>query len=181
MPNLILGILVSSGAVVGGNYESIATVTVGSGGASNVEFTSIPSTYKHLQIRYIARGSILTNSLMQFNADTGTNYSWHVLYGTGASALAVGGGSNSFMYASNIASATSNFTGGVIDILDYASTSKYKTMRTLGGYDANGSGEIGLFSGSWQSTSALTSIKLYPNSSGTYTQYTQFALYGIKD
>lgn len=118
---------------------------------------------------------------MQFNSDTGSNYSWHVLYGTGASALAAGGGSNSFMYASNIASATSNFTGGVIDILDYASTSKYKTMRTLGGYDANGSGEIALFSGLWQSTSALTSIKLYPNSSGTYSQYSHFALYGIKD
>jgi hypothetical protein len=178
--NPILGILASSGAVAGGSYESIATVSVGSGGASNVEFTSIPSTYKHLQIRYIARGSILTNSLMQFNSDTGSNYSWHVLYGTGASALAAGGGTNSFMYASNIASATSNFTGGVIDILDYAS-SKYKTMRTLGGYDANGSGEIGLFSGAWQSTSALTSIKLYPNSSGTYSQYSEFALYGIKD
>jgi hypothetical protein len=163
------------------SYESIATVTVGSGGSSDVTFTSIPSTYKHLQIRYIARGSILTNSLIQFNSDTGSNYSWHVLYGTGASALAAGGGTNSFMYASNIASATSNFTGGVIDILDYASTSKYKTMRTLGGYDANGSGEIALFSGSWQNTNAITSIKLYPNSSGTYSQYTQFALYGIKD
>ena len=181
MFNPILGILASSGAVAGGSYQSIATVSVGSGGASNVEFTSIPSTYKHLQIRYIARGSILTNSLMQFNSDTGSNYSWHVLYGTGSSALAAGGGTNTFMYASNIASATSNFTGGVIDILDYASTSKYKTMRTLGGYDANGSGEIGLFSGAWLSTNALTSIKLYPNSSGTYSQYSQFALYGIKD
>ena len=178
----ILGIWASSiqPSLNASSYESIATVSVGSGGQSSIDFTSIPSTYKHLQIRYIARGSILTNSLIQFNADTGSNYSWHVLYGTGASALAAGGGTNSFMYASNIASATSNFTGGVIDILDYASTSKYKTMRTLGGYDANGSGEIGLFSGSWQNTNAITSIKLYPNSSGTYSQYTQFALYGIK-
>jgi hypothetical protein len=164
------------------SYESIATSLVGAGGATSIDFNlSGVSGYKHLQIRYIARGSILTNSLIQFNSDTGSNYSWHVLYGTGASALAAGGGTNSFMYASNIASATSNFTGGVIDILDYASTSKYKTMRTLGGYDANGSGEIGLFSGSWQSNSAVTSIKLYPNSSGTYSQYSEFALYGIKD
>ena len=181
MPNLILGILGSSGAVAAANsYESIATVTVGSGGASNVEFTSIPSTYKHLQIRHITRGSVLTNTTFQFNNDTGTNYSWHVLYGTGTSALAAGGANSNIMYAENIATAANTFSAGVLDILDYSLTTKNKTMRFLGGYDMNGSGEIGLFSGSWRNTNAVTSIKFTPNA-GTYSQHTQFALYGIKD
>ena len=37
----------------GGDFESIATVTVGGGGAASIEFTSIPGTYQHLQIRGI--------------------------------------------------------------------------------------------------------------------------------
>ena len=52
-------------------------------------------------------------------------------------------------------------------------------MRSLGGYDANGSGNVGLFSGVWMNTAAITSISLLSDS-GNQEQYTQFALYGIK-
>jgi hypothetical protein len=73
------------------------------------------------------------------------------------------------------------FSGFVIDILDYANTNKYKTIRYLSGYDANGSGRVGLGSGSWRSTSAVTSITLQGlEYSSNYKQYSSFALYGIK-
>jgi hypothetical protein len=63
--------------------------------------------------------------------------------------------------------------------LDYTNTNKNKVYRTLGGFDANGSGEQGLFSGLWMSTSAITSIDLITNS-GSWTSSSSFALYGIK-
>jgi hypothetical protein len=68
----------------------------------------------------------------------------------------------------------------ITTILDYQNINKYKTVRTIDGFDANGSGGIELISGLWQSKNAITSITLIPNSSASFAQYTQFALYGIK-
>jgi len=169
------------------SYESIATVNVGSGGTSSISFTSIPSTYKHLQIRLIAR----TNRNDQngdffqttFNGDTAANYSWHFLQGNGSSVGAVGNGSQSMMETNRIPTALigANVFGAiVIDILDYADTNKYKTIRSLGGYDGNGTGEIYFNSGSWRSTSAVNSITLNNSGSRTIQQYSHAALYGIK-
>lgn len=169
------------------SYQSIATVTVGAGGASSIDFTSIPSTYKHLQIRGISRDNRATlvqnNAFMQFNGDTGSNYSYHLLTGDGATASTDAGASQVFnVGGTNAASgATASVFGvSVVDILDYTNTNKYKTTRTLTGNDNNGSGVIRLWSGLWMNTNAITSIKLYPSSSATFNQYSTFALYGIK-
>lgn len=178
----ILGILASSVPAAAGDYESIATVTVGSGGAANIEFTSIPGTYTHLQIRFITRFGSVAVFKTTFNSDNGTNYAWHEIQGNGSSVTANAGSSAAFMYGaySNGFSATADtFGAGVIDVLDYANANKYKTLRMLSGYDANGSGGLQLNSGLWQSTSAITSIKIAPNTS-TFQQYSHFALYGIK-
>jgi hypothetical protein len=169
------------------SYESIATVTVGAGGASNVEFTSISSGYKHLQIRALVRGTqAVTNNYfqIQFNGDTGSNYyGAHWLKGEGSSATAGADGTANVIYVerSPAGTATASIYGAnIIDILDYVSTSKYKTLRNLGGFDANGSGQIELTSGLWMNTNAINSIKLFP-SANNFAEYTQFALYGIKD
>ena len=159
----ILGIFAS--AVTGGvsttSYESIATVTVGSGGSSSVEFTSIPGTYKHLQIRAIYRtAGAGFNPRYRFNSDTGSNYS-----------------NQTGIAGTIVTSASNTFNVSVVDILDYADTNKYKTLRLLDGYDANGSGYVSLGSGNWRNTSAVTSITIY---NGTYAQYSHFALYGCK-
>jgi hypothetical protein len=165
-----------------GPFESIATYSVGGGGAANVEFTSIPNTYSHLQVRFMTRFGSVAVFKMTFNSDNGSNYAWHEIQGNGSSVTANAGSSAAFMYGaySNGFSATSNTFGvGVIDILDYANTNKYKTLRMLSGYDVNGSGGLQLNSGLWQSTSAVTSFKIEPNTS-TFQQYSQFALYGIR-
>lgn len=172
---IVAGSLSAGTPPVTNSYESISTVTVGSGGAASIDFTSIPSTYKHLQIRYTSTGTGTGNEIIRFNSDSGSNYSWHVLYGNGSSALAAAGSSTTFSYLGNINSSAPN--AGVIDLLDYANTSKYKTMRVLCGTDTNSSGEIGLFSGVWQSTSAITSVTI---SFSNIAQYSSFALYGIK-
>ena len=167
------------------SYESIATVTVGSGGSASVTFSSIPATYTHLQIRGLSktdRADDNDNVKMQFNGDTASNYSHHVLLGTGSSAVAAANANASSILtiAGAAANVSSVFGGGIIDILDYKDTNKYKTVRTLGGYESNSTGFIALQSGNWRSTSAITSIVLLPNVGSNFNQYSQFALYGIK-
>ena len=187
MLNVISGLLAEQVPTPVNSYESIATVNVGSGGSSSVTFSSIPSTYKHLQIRAISRtdraSSAGDGGLMQFNSDTGANYAYHYLQGDGSSVAAGAASSNtSILFSrSSSASQTSGIFGvTVIDILDYANTNKYKTTRNLGGNDANGSGIVSLLSGLWMSTSAITSITLDQQNGPNWVQYSSFAIYGIK-
>jgi len=166
-----------------GAYDSIATTTVGSGGASSITFSSIPSTYTHLQIRAITKNTSSSNfAAMRFNSDTASNYSAHYLDGDGASATA-GAASNydrSYFGYTSTSSQTNIFGVSVIDILDYANTNKFKTVRGLTGVDVNGSGGyIELNSSSWRSTSAITNINIF-FSSNNFAEYSSFALYGIK-
>jgi len=168
------------------SYESIATVSVGSGGAANVEFTSIPSTYKHLQIRGIARTNrALTRDALKvtFNGNT-SDYGTHNLFGNGTSVTAQGYGTELSMAFNDVAGNTATasvFGVMIIDILDYASTTKVKTLRGLGGYDNNGSGAVGFNSGAYYgNTNAITSVKLQSYGGTALEQYSSFALYGIK-
>lgn len=165
-----------------GAYDALATVTVDSGGASSIEFAGIPTGYKHLQIRVLyLNSSSYSNIQMQFNGDTGSNYSWHEVYGDGSGVGATAYTSQTHIRPILGAVGTTNQAVGVIDILDYASTSKNKTTRSLSGADTNGgTNYILLRSGLWMNSgSAITSINFVPQS-GSFNQYTQFALYGIR-
>ena len=162
------------------SYESIATSTPS--GTGTLTFSSIPSTFTHLQIRGIYSGSIAERSLgLRFNSDTGTNYSWHEIGGNGTAVSPSNGTSATVMYVGYAGNTTNNLYPSpvIIDILDYADTNKYKTIRSLQGNDINGAGWAILDSGNWRSTSAVTSITLFLNS-GNYNTYSSFALYGIK-
>ena len=175
----ILGIIASSKFGDAGDFESIATVSVGSGGSSTITFSSIPATYTHLQIRAILKQSIGSGAFARFNSDTGSNYARHRLQGNGSSASAAGDASQDKVLI-NTSQGFSDFGTIVMDILDYANTNKYKTERHLFGIDLNGSGQVGLESNLWQSTSAITSIEFISPNGGNYAQYSHFALYGIK-
>jgi hypothetical protein len=175
----ILGILASSRPSASNSYESIATVTVGSGGQSTISFTSIPATYKHLQIRHMSLTGTATNDLrMRFNSDTGNNYVWHQLQGNGATAAA-GSNTAQTLIAVGMVGGTANPGVGIVDILDYTNTNKYTTTRSLAGIDENGSGVIMFWSGLWQNTNAITQID-FTSASGNFNQNSSFALYGIR-
>jgi hypothetical protein len=182
----ILGIMASSiTASTLGDYQSIATVTVGSGGQAEIDFTSIPGTYQHLQLRYLGRydGSSADGDVLRirFNGVSTSDYAYHSLFGNGASASSNANTTQNLMISFRLTSATqgaSTFGAAVIDILDYANTNKYTTIRSLGGYDNNGSGFIGLNSGLFMKTDSVSSIKLF--SATSFVQHSSFSLYGIK-
>jgi hypothetical protein len=186
---LILGIVASGNYPrVTNSYESIATVTVGSGGSASIAFTSIPSTYKHLQIRALSRTNRAdTNDFLtlRFNSDSGSNYAYHSLYGNGSTANANDTGTStgtpwSAVTAGNSAGA-SMFGAQIWDVLDYQNTNKYKTVRALTGTDQNGTtGRIYFMSNLWQSTSAVNAITITSTYGTALQEYSKFALYGIK-
>jgi len=179
-----------------GNYTSIQTVTVGSGGASTITFSSIPSTYTHLQIRAISRSSSSAGgssvsygdtAYMTFNGDSGSYYNGHYLIGDGSAASSGVNGTSGFMAISDLggpfATQTANtFSASIIDILDYTSTTKNKTVRVLNGQDRNGYGRVLLQSEMWfnPTPQAITSISITESTSANFAQYSQFALYGVK-
>jgi hypothetical protein len=186
---IVAGTLSEPVAPVTNSYESIATVTVGAGGQSSISFTSIPSTFKHLQIRALVKdnrsATEFDNNFIRFNNDSGSNYYSHQLSGNGSSASAFNlGPETAAIYATAPGGSigASIFNGVVIDILDYASTNKTKVTRSLNGFDSNSVGTVRLVSSLWNSTAAINRIDLITNvdPASTIQQYSSYALYGIK-
>ena len=169
------------------SYESIATITVGSGGSGgNVTFSSIPQTYKHLQIRALVRSTTGASpenlAYIRFNGDSGSNYAHHFLLGTGAVAASTGQASITsipLIDSSNGDTLANVFAATVADILDYTDTSKNTTARSIAGLDTNGNGAVFLCSGLWMNTAAVTSITVVPEKTA-FAEYSSIALYGIK-
>jgi hypothetical protein len=178
--NQIAGLLTGGVPVSLTDYESIQTYTLGSAQAT-ITFSSIPATYKHLQLRILSKNSSDAYSIRaQFNSDTASNYTLHGLFGNGTSAGAFGFANQTSTEVGISADTTANvFGAAVADILDYADTNKFKTVRALTGYDKNGAGSVDLRSGLYRSTSAISTI-LLSSAVGNFTQYSSFALYGIK-
>lgn len=172
-------------------FSSLATATVGTGGATSVTFSNISQDYKNLQIRCISRG---TNSgasaftRLRINGDSGANYARHLIladglgtqppqdYGyTGETMAGIG-------YTLGATSGSSMFGGFVVDILDYQNTNKAKVVRSIGGADNNSSANysyISYTSSLWLNTNAITSITISQDS-GNLAEYSSFALYGIQ-
>jgi hypothetical protein len=170
-------------------FVSIATTTLSSN-SSTITFSGIPSVYKHLQLRIIARSDNSPNAgvdgVLVFNGDTGANYSYHYLLGYGTGIIAGGTANASSIVPGIMASASGSPSGvyaaTVIDILDYQNTNKYKTTRSLDALEPNQSSgrDLRYVSGSWRSTSAISSITITTAPSANFIQYSSFALYGIQ-
>ena len=179
-----LGILAASGGGAAGAYELISTQVLGST-TTSVTFSSIASTYNHLQIRMtpriaVAAGTGTFEMDVRLNGDTATNYSWHTLRGTGSSVTSAGFATQNQMALNfslpSASQASGIFGAAVLDILDYAATTKYKTVRTLSGW----SGGLQLSSGSWRNTAAVSSVTLFDVNGWGFATGSRFSLYGIK-
>lgn len=171
--------LVGNDAYIPPAFDSIATAT-GTGSSGTITFSSIPSTYKHLQIRLMYQGISGSGLYLRLNGDSGSNYAFHRMYGDGASVTAQGFTAQTQIVSCSSSSSTTNIMATVIlDLLDYSSSTKNKTVKGFAGFDANGSGRAELNSGLWLNTNTISSLSLI--SSGTaFTTNSTFALYGIK-
>jgi hypothetical protein len=165
------------------SFYNIATVN-GTGSAGNITFSSIPQTYKSLQLRVIcadtSAGTVAGSVSIRVNGVSTSTYSLHEIEGDG-SAVNVGGFATypaiNYMY-SPYSGNTNIYAVGIFDFIDYASTTKNKTSRGFFGFDKNGAGGVKLQSGSYPSTTAITSLTLVYAASA-FTTSSSFALYGI--
>ena len=186
----ILGILASSKLIAAGDYQSIASLS-GNGTSTTLTFSNIPSSFAHLQVRGIVRGvraQDVETLFLRYNSDTAGNYMWHRIYGEGsvatASAPATGRTAAEIGQFPGANQATDIYGTFIVDILDYNNTNKYKTQRSLCGWDRNttstGSqfGAIFYYSDLWLNTNAVTSVSIVGN--GAFNTGSRFALYGIR-
>jgi hypothetical protein len=171
------------------SFESIATA---SATGASVTFSSIPSTYKHLQIRSRYRDTSTSTGqvaplYVAFNGDTGNNYAYRTV-GAASSTATISTSfvaSTSWMRISFAGICAYNTAGlygaSIIDILSYSSSTINKTIRYMAGGDINGTSTgngAAMGSGLWINTNAVTSITIYAGNGG-FASGSTIALYGI--
>ena len=179
-----LGLLSQGGGAAAGSFELISTA-VGTGSANTITFSSIPSTYKHLQIRAVGRSTFantsMENAAITLNGLT-SGYSHHWLTADGSSLSSFGQASQaSWQYGVAVPQnnqTASVFSAAIIDVLDYQNTNKNKTLRGLLGWHAS-SRQVQIASSMIGTTSAITSIS-FALPQGNWTTTSRISLYGIQ-
>ena len=164
-------------------YEPIASTTLASN-AADFTFTSVPSTFTDLVVVVSARttsSTVYDDLCMQFNGDTGTNYSRTYMNGNG-SVAASGRTSNNanffFWYSTGTNMAANVYPMSIVHLMNYSNTNVYKTgLINMATPDAVAHRQVGL----WRSTAAISSIKIYPIVGGSNIEAgSTLSLYGIK-
>lgn len=167
-------------------FKKIQTITVGSGGAANIEFTSIPATYSDLKIVLSARslqGNVYGGGALQFNSDTGSNYKWYRLRADGSTTASDSSTSATAITNWDVAgaNATASVFGSIeIYIPNYAGANQKSVSVEYVGENNATESHMGMVAGLWTSTAAITSIKLY-SAGGNLVQYTTATLYGVSN
>ena len=170
-----------------GAMFALGSIIVPASGTTSITFNSIPATYKHLQVRITsrdARSATLNNFHMRLNGDSTNSYTYHTILADATTVVADGSASavdkTDYYYEPSNSTPASIYASSVIDIADYSSSTKNKTIRFLGGYDDNGSGRLNLTSDVWLNTNAVTSLTFLNSATANFLQYSSFTLYGIK-
>jgi len=166
-------------------YQAIATTTVGSGGAANIEFTSIPQTYTDLLLSVSARSETNNtgNLWLQINNSTAVTNKTILLYGDGSSANTAKASNSDYIWSYSVAA---NFTANVFSNQEYYfpnyTNSANKTVMQNGVTENNATTAFTVFSSAeYNITAAITSIKLSIYFSGDINQHSTATLYGIKN
>ena len=163
-------------------YTLINSNTVGSGGVASVTFSSIPGTYTDLLIKYSSRNTAaaIQNMAITLNGST-ANFTYKSLYGGGSVSPGSGSGSTNLVGIAEANNYTANtFDNGEIYIPNYAG-SNYKSISADSVSETNATEAYAeLFATLWSNTAAITSIGL-ASTSGNFSQYSSFYLYGIKN
>ena len=161
------------------SFDSIASVTLASN-ANTIDFTSIPATYKHLQIRGIFNSTAVRNGTPRFtlNGDSNNSYSIQAIRNS-----TIDNENNiNAAYSSLATQLPGYFNSFILDIFDYANTNKFKTFQLRQGVsDFSGSEFYNVFSaGHYRSLNAISSFSLIDQQDSDITSLSTMALYGIK-
>jgi hypothetical protein len=156
-------------------YTPIATRTLAST-TSQVDFTSIPSTYTDLIIVMSASGSSYVNSVIRFNGDTSTNYSATRMYGNGSTATSARFNTETFSYIGDL---TTTICTTIVQIQNYANTTTFKSFISR---SSAASGGVDAWAGLWRKSpiAAITNLSLISASGASFAVGSTFTLYGIK-
>lgn len=179
-----LGILSAAGVSGFSSDFELITTAFGTGSSGVITFTSIPQDYKHLQIRYTAKNSSTATQMnITMNGITSGVYIRHSLLGNGtgaATSTASSTSQTSIQLVESMANSTTAnaVNAGVIDILDYTSTTKNKTIRAFYGMVDNIT-RVYISSGLYNQTTAVSSITLTA-SANNFASLSRFSLYGIR-
>jgi hypothetical protein len=168
-------------------YTLIASVTVGSGGAGSIDFTSIPSTYTDLCLltstRSNAGGSTIANIGLEFNSNT-SGYDTLRLYGSGSSVTSDKLTSQTYIFAglTDASTATANTFGSLsIYIPNYAGSANKSVSMDAVQENNTTAAYASLHAGLWNNTAAINTVKLKDVSGTAFVQYSTAYLYGIKN
>lgn len=190
----VLGGLVGSFAAISSDYELISTTIISGSSTNQVLFNSIPTSYRHLELRMSVRSTVAANNdatLLQFNGDTGSNYWWHRLE-TSGNTTAISTQSNQSGQTTSIRLAATpgnnndaGFGACVLQIVDYRSSSKHKTTKAITGYASASTStqrELSSISGLWRAATpaAITSLRVFMFGSNNFAPNSRISLYGIK-
>lgn len=189
MSFILLGILNSQETAAAGGpaYDLIETTTATSGGSITFSNVNNLTDYKHLQIRYVARGTEANTGGtigIRLNGVTASDYSNHSI--TGDPSTSGSADFTTYFFANDTiplgSSTTSAFGVGIIEFTDFLSTSKHKVIRAwLGNQALGGTRNLYLTGMLRNTTAAISSINLFIlGTSGNYATGTRFSLYGIK-
>jgi len=174
-------------------FTFIASSTVGSGGASTIEFTSIPQTYTDLLVMLSTRTNRndgdYDNIKITFNNST-SGFSARTL-GTVLNNVFSGqnlGQSNAIytlQYGSTATLPANIFANGCFYIPNYTSSNNKSIISDMGYPNSKGSAPnndwlLTMGAGLWSNTSAITSILLDPEYGSSFVQHSTAYLYGIK-
>jgi hypothetical protein len=171
-----------------GSYESIQTIYLSSGPQTTLSFSSIPSTFTHLQLRGNLKSQrtsdYQSSLLLRFNNDTSNNYiygRWQGKNGTANGFIAAG---SPYLYWYNACTTNTGpdtFAPSILDIYNYTSTSIYKTVQAINGCSySNTDSTANKLYGAWATTNAINTITISTDDGSQFSRYSRWSLYGIK-
>jgi len=164
-------------------YVAIATTTVGSGGAANIEFTSIPGTYTDLVIKASlrdTRNGPANDFSMEING-AATNRTYKALKGDGSTVTTFSGSTATIGVEDGDTATASTFANVEIYIPNYAGSNNKSISADSAQENNQSAAEVWMVASLWSQTAAITSLKLVPGNGFSYKQYSTATLYGIKN
>ena len=166
-------------------FELIASTTVGSGGTASIEFTSIPSTFTDIVVKYslrTSRADVISAVRLTFN-NSATSYSSRMIEGSGSTAASYTGASTyiDLGYAPAATATASTFNNHELYIPNYAGSNNKSVSIDAVQENNTSTAYANLIAGLWSDSAAITSIKVVPSTAVNFVQYSTAYLYGVKN